>query len=111
MTYATDAIAQLDRVTTQAELDAIAPIVTGALGAQISAAGAAEAIVGPLAALATASFSTLPQVVTFLQSIQTAVLGPQAAAAAKLVANGVAATAALAAVNAAIAAAEARINA
>lgn len=112
MSYATDAIAQINRVTTQAELDAIAPIVTDALGAQISAASAANAIVGPLGALSVATIAaSFPGILAFLGQLQTLVLVPQAAAAAKLVANGAAATADLVAVTAAIAAAEARINA
>jgi hypothetical protein len=110
MSYADDAIAQIERVTTVAQLDTLGPIVTGAITSQISAAAAAEAVLTPLAALATASFATLPEVVTFLGSLQSTLLGPQVAALADIVALGASAAADLAAVTAAIAAAEARLS-
>lgn len=109
--YAAAAIEQIGRVTTMAELDALGPIVTGALGAHITAASAAEAIVTPIAALATASVAgSFPSILSFITSLQSDVLGPQAASLAAIVAAGAGATADLAAVEAAIAEAEARLG-
>lgn len=109
--YATAAIEQIARVTTTAELEALGPIVTGALGAQISAGTAAEAIMTPIAALSTVSVTgSFPSILSFISSLQSDFLGPQAASLAKLVAGGALATADLAAVTAAIAEAEARIG-
>lgn len=109
--YAAAAIEQISRVTTTAELEALGPIVTGALGVQISAASAAEAIMTPIAALSTVSVvGSFPSILSFITSLQSSVLGPQAASLAVLVAAGVGATSDLAAVEAAIAAAEARLG-
>lgn len=110
MTFATNAILQINRATNLEDLTALGGIVTGALDAQIAAAAAQGALVAPLAALSTASLSTLPTVVSFLQALQTNVLVPQAASAAVLSALGTTAGADKAAVLAAIAVAEARIS-
>lgn len=109
--YASAAVAQLDRVTTQAELDALSPIITGALNSQISAAAAAQTIMGPINTLSTTSIgSTLATVISFLTSLQSAVLVPQAASLARLVTAGALATTDRAAVRVAIAQAQARID-
>ena len=110
MSYPTAVIAQLGRVTNQAELDALSAIALPAMDAQIASVSSAAALVAPLAALASASLSTLPTVVTFLQDFQSVVLGPQAASAGVLAAQGPALVTERAAIVAAIAAAQGRID-
>lgn len=108
--YLTDAIDQIGKVTTAPELAELAGLIDAALGKQVAAIGAEAAKLAPLVALATVSFSTLPQVVTFLTQLQTALCGPAVAADAKMVAQLAEITAGAALVAAAVAEAEARIN-
>lgn len=110
MTYAADAIAQINRVTTQAELSALGDLVTAAINAQIAAVTAQAAAVAPIAALASASVTDLPSVLSFLGNLKTALLGPAVVSAASLAAQAPLLAADLTAVAAAIAAAEARIG-
>lgn len=110
MTRTADIIAQIERTTSLAELAALGDMAVTDFGAQQAAIAAATAAIAPLVALAAASFSTLPQVVSFVTSLQSALCGPAVAADAILAGQAGEVTAGIAAVAAAVAEAEARIN-
>lgn len=109
MTYAANAIAQINRVTNLTELAILADSVTTAINGQIAAVAAQTALVAPIAALATVSVTDLPSVLTFVGSLKTAVMGPAAGSAVTLAAQAAVLTTDLAAVLAAIVAAEIRL--
>lgn len=110
MTYAANIIAQLEQTTSLAEVQSLGDAATGALNAQLGALTASAGTLAPMVALATAGVSDLASVVTFIHTLQTAVLGPAVSAASAIGTQSTAATADLAAVEAAIAAAVARLT-